>query len=51
MVLTVTSAQYPRPGERHVYIMNNGSVVLPGNVRPRSGRGWLLVVVCVMSWY
>lgn len=27
MVLTVTSAQYPRPGERHVYILSNGSVV------------------------
>ncbi|ECC5191162.1 hypothetical protein B5864_11360 [Salmonella enterica] len=26
MALTVTSAQYPRPGERHVYTMNNGSV-------------------------
>ncbi|EEK2576270.1 hypothetical protein Y614_14825 [Salmonella enterica subsp. enterica serovar Montevideo] len=25
-MLTVTRAQYPRPGERHVYIMNNGSV-------------------------
>lgn len=25
-MLTVTSAQYPRPGERHIYIMNNGSV-------------------------
>ncbi|ECK6681506.1 hypothetical protein FSD04_01470 [Salmonella enterica] len=25
-MLTVTSAQYPRPGERHVYTMNNGSV-------------------------
>lgn len=27
MALTVTSAQYPRPGERHVYILSNGSVV------------------------
>ncbi|EBX1969199.1 hypothetical protein JS958_001339 [Salmonella enterica subsp. enterica serovar Infantis] len=26
-MLTVTSAQYPRPGERHVYIMNNGFVM------------------------
>ncbi|ECF6948262.1 hypothetical protein XZ42_26265 [Salmonella enterica subsp. diarizonae] len=26
MALTVTSAQYPRPGERHIYNMNNGSV-------------------------
>ncbi|EGC4776478.1 hypothetical protein H9N59_002730 [Salmonella enterica] len=25
-MLTVTSAQYPRPGERHVYTMNNGAV-------------------------
>ncbi|EKA5978253.1 hypothetical protein OLZ47_002587 [Salmonella enterica] len=25
-MLTVTSAKYPRPGERHIYIMNNGSV-------------------------
>ncbi|HFZ7939645.1 TPA: hypothetical protein ACIO7S_001462 [Salmonella enterica subsp. enterica serovar Birkenhead] len=27
MVLTVTSAQYRRPGELHVYILSNGSVV------------------------
>ncbi|ECW2671823.1 hypothetical protein F3X92_16020 [Salmonella enterica] len=27
MALTVTSAQYPRPGERHIYTMNNGSVM------------------------
>ncbi|EDQ1913696.1 hypothetical protein G3F95_002654 [Salmonella enterica subsp. enterica] len=26
MLLTVISAQYPRPGERHVYTMNNGAV-------------------------
>ncbi|EPW1436720.1 hypothetical protein ACVVKC_004183 [Salmonella enterica subsp. diarizonae serovar 16:z10:e,n,x,z15] len=25
-MLTVTSAKYPRPGERYIYIMNNGSV-------------------------
>ncbi|ECR8362561.1 hypothetical protein GVZ85_02595 [Salmonella enterica] len=25
-MLTVTSAKYPHPGERHIYIMNNGSV-------------------------
>ncbi|HBP7554519.1 TPA: hypothetical protein L6J17_002407 [Salmonella enterica subsp. enterica serovar Infantis] len=25
-MLTVTSAKYPPPGERHIYIMNNGSV-------------------------
>ncbi|EAW1161828.1 hypothetical protein EO50_08180 [Salmonella enterica] len=38
MALTVTSAQYPRPGERHVYIMNNGSVVheMP-HLTPRIG--------------
>ncbi|EDJ9364284.1 hypothetical protein ACEJ20_003749 [Salmonella enterica] len=26
MLLTVISAQYLRPGERHVYTMNNGAV-------------------------
>ncbi|ENP2198772.1 hypothetical protein ACDA27_002649 [Salmonella enterica] len=27
MALTVTSAQYRRPGELHIYSMSNGSVV------------------------
>ncbi|ENF4451708.1 hypothetical protein ABRH95_003605 [Salmonella enterica subsp. enterica serovar Chester] len=38
MVLTVTSAQYRRPGELHIYNMSNGSVAeeLP-KVPGRSG--------------